>query len=180
MTAHGPPIPARHASQASTSTDATSMATASALGTGQVRKQVAPQIRLPLPAPRKPKPESTAARKQRRKTNKGLAADSAGASAADASAPILSEPSLNPSLLENTHHHRHRPRKHQSAGALKRKADRAARLGPLWAAAPPPFADADTTVIMKTSIRNSTRPRDCRNRWLLFLKPVTVLGTRPD
>ena len=127
VTARGPPIPARHANN---STDAIRMPTASVQRSWQVQQQV-PQrtlpILLPIPAPRKTNTETNAARKQRRKTQKCLAADVAGASAADASAPtILAEPSLHPSLLETTA--KYRPRTHQSAGALKRKADRAARF----------------------------------------------------
>ena len=142
VTAQGPPeVPARHAS---TSTDATPMATADVLRPWQVQKQVAQRI-LPLPAPRKA--ESSAARKQRRETKKtSLVADVAGASAADASAPILVEPPLHPSLLESTHRHRHGSRTHQSAGALKRKAARAERFGPLSAAAPSLLADVGSSL----------------------------------
>ena len=128
MTVHGPPLPARHARNG---TEATRMPPATVLPPWQVQKQVPLQI-LPIPAPRKANTETNAARKQRRKTKKGLATDVAGASATDASAPtILAEPSLHPSLLETTG--KYRPRIHQSTGALKRKADRAAR-----------FADADS------------------------------------
>ena len=110
----------------------------------QVRKQVPSQI-LPLPAHREP--ETSAARKQRRVTKKrGLVADADGASEADVSAPILSEPSLHSSLIETTHGNRHGSRTHQNPSALKRKAARAARFDPPSATVPSVPADANVSL----------------------------------
>ena len=77
---------------------------------------------------------------------RGLVADADGASEADVSAPILSEPSLHSSLIETTHGNRHGSRTHQNPSALKRKAARAARFDPPSATVPSVPADANVSL----------------------------------